>query len=45
MAQQSTVRLPNGLADEAEPAVLAAAARDVDEPWLAEWLRHRVQLR
>jgi len=32
-------------ADEAEPAVLAAAAHDVDEPWLAEWLRDRVQPR
>jgi len=44
MAQRTTVRLPNGLADEAEPAVVAVAAHDVDEPWLAEWLRDRVQL-
>jgi death-on-curing protein len=26
-------------------AVLAVAARDVDEPWLANWLRQRVTFR
>jgi death-on-curing protein len=30
--------------DEAEEAMLAVAAHDVDEPWFAEWLRDRVQL-
>jgi death-on-curing protein len=28
--------------DNAEAAMLAVAARDVDEEWLAEWLRARV---
>lgn len=30
--------------DEAEQAMLAVAAHDVDEPRFAEWLRDRVQL-
>jgi death-on-curing protein len=30
--------------DEAEQAMLAVAAHDVDESWSAEWLRDRVQL-
>jgi len=30
--------------DEAEQAMLAVAAHDVDESWFAEWLRDRVQL-
>jgi death-on-curing protein len=29
--------------DEAEEAVLAMAARDVDEVWLAKWLRERTR--
>lgn len=29
--------------DDAEAAILAFAARQVDEAWLAEWLRERVQ--
>jgi prophage maintenance system killer protein len=29
-------------ADEAVAAMLAVAARKVDEPWLATWLRERV---
>jgi death-on-curing protein len=28
--------------DEAEVAMLAVAAHEVDESWLAEWLRERV---
>ena len=28
--------------DEAEEAMLAVAAGDVDEDWLADWLRERV---
>ena len=27
--------------DDAEAAMLAVAAHDVDEEWLAEWLRQR----
>ena len=30
--------------DEAERAMLAVAAHEVDEAWLADWLRQRVQL-
>jgi death-on-curing protein len=30
--------------DNAEQAMLAVAAHEVDEPWLAAWLRERVQL-
>ena len=30
--------------DQAEEAMLAVAAREVDESWLAEWLRERVRL-
>lgn len=30
--------------DDAEQAMLAVAAHEVDEPWFAEWLRDRVQL-
>lgn len=29
--------------DEAEAAMLAVAAGDVDEAWFAEWLRARVR--
>ncbi len=29
--------------DEAEEAMLAVAAGEVDEPWLATWLRNRVR--
>jgi death-on-curing protein len=29
--------------DEAEAAMLAVAARDVDESWFADWLRERVR--
>jgi death-on-curing protein len=29
--------------DEAEVAMLAVAARDVDEAWFADWLRERVR--
>jgi death-on-curing protein len=29
--------------DDAEAAMLAVAAHDVDEAWLAEWLRERVR--
>jgi death-on-curing protein len=29
--------------DEAEEAMLAVAAGEVDESWLAEWLRERVR--
>ena len=29
--------------DEAERAMLAVAAHEVDEAWLADWLRQRVQ--
>ena len=31
--------------DQAVDAMLAVAARDVDEPWLASWLRERVSFR
>ena len=30
--------------DEAEVAMLAVAAREVDEAWLADWLRQRVRV-
>lgn len=30
--------------DDAEQAMLAVAAREVDESWFADWLRQRVQL-
>ncbi len=30
--------------DEAEQAMLAVAAHDVEEPWFADWLRDRVEL-
>ena len=30
--------------DEAEHAMLAVAAHEVDKPWLADWLRDRVEL-
>jgi len=29
--------------DGAEQAMLAVAAHDVDETWLASWMRHRVR--
>ena len=31
--------------DEAEEAMLAVAAGDVDEGWLADWLRDRIEFR
>ena len=31
--------------DEAEAAILAVAAHEVDETWLAEWLRRRIRIR
>ncbi len=30
--------------DEAEQAMLAVAAHEVDESWIADWLRQRVQM-
>lgn len=30
--------------DEAEQAMLAVAAHEVEEPWFADWLRDRVEL-
>ena len=30
--------------DEAEAAILAVAADDVDETWFAEWLRRRIRI-
>jgi death on curing protein len=30
--------------DEAEAAILAVAAHDVDEVWLADWLRRRIRM-
>ena len=30
--------------DEAEAAILAVAADEVDETWLAEWLRRRIRI-
>ena len=30
--------------DDAEQAMLAVAAHDVEEPWFADWLRDRVEL-
>lgn len=30
--------------DEAEAAMLAVAAHEVDEPWLADWIRARTQV-
>ena len=30
--------------DEAEAAMFAVAARDVDEAWLADWLRDRIEV-
>ncbi len=30
--------------DEAEAAMLAVAARDIDEAWFADWLRERVTM-
>jgi death on curing protein len=30
--------------DEAEGAILAVAAHDVDEAWLADWLRRRIRV-
>lgn len=30
--------------DEAEAAILAVAAHDVDETWFAEWLRRRIRI-
>lgn len=32
-------------ADQAVDAMLAVAARDIDETWLADWLRERVAFR
>ena len=31
--------------DEAEAAILAVAAHEVDESWLSEWIRRRIRIR